>query len=126
MGNMTGALAGGVREKTEEEKAAEATQPKVAPGAVHSADIEYAMGTLTTNEYYDWQPEDFAISKLFLSFYVNFCKTGNPNGEGLPTWTPINGQEIAPVMQIDVDSHEIADPQIEQGYKTLEKFYLSR
>ena len=126
MGNMTGALAGGVREMTEEEKAQAEAQPKTAPGAVHSADIEYAMGTLSTNEYYDWQPEDYAISKVFLSFYVNFCKTGNPNGEGLPTWTPINGQEVAPVMQIDVESKELADPQIENGYKTLEKFYLSR
>ena len=126
MGNMTGALAGGVREKTEEEKAAEVTQPQVAPGAVHSADIEYAMGTLATNEYYDWQPEDFAISELFLSFYANFCKTGNPNGEGLPTWTPVNGQDVAPVMQIDVVSKEVADADLENAYRTLEKFYLSR
>lgn len=127
MGTKTGALAGGVREMTEEEKAEAAKKPKqVAPGAVHSADIEYAMGTLETNEYYDWQPEDFAISKLFLSFYVNFCKTGNPNGEGLPTWTPINGTDVAPVMQIDVESGEIADAQLENAYRTLEKFYLSK
>ena len=123
MGNMIGALAGGVREKTEEEKAIE---PQIAPGAVHSADIEYAMGTLDTNEYYDWQPEDYAISKLFLSFYANFCKTGNPNGEGLPTWTPVNGQEVAPVMQIDVVSQEVADAQLENAYRTLEKFYYTR
>lgn len=127
MGTKTGALAGGVREMTEEEKAEAAKQPKsVAPGAVHSADIEYAMGTLETNEYYDWQPEDFAISKLFLSFYANFCKTGNPNGEGLPTWTPINGKEVAPVMQIDVESGEVADAALENAYRTLEKFYLSK
>ena len=87
MGDKVGALAGGVREKTAEEKKAEAQQPAIAPGAVHSADIEYAMGTLDTNEYYDWQDEDYAISKLFLTYYANFCKTGNPNGEGLPQWT---------------------------------------
>lgn len=124
MGDKVGALAGGVREKTEEEKA----QPVfIAPGAVHSADIEYAMGNLETNEYYDWQPEDFAISKTFLSFYANFCKTGNPNGEGLPTWTPINGKlDAAPVMQIDVETKEVASAELENAYRTLEKFYLSR
>ena len=126
MGNMTGALAGGVREMTEEEKAQAEAQPKTAPGAVHSADIEYAMGTLASNEYYEWTEDDYNISKLFLSFYVNFCKTGNPNGEGLPTWTSITGQEVAPVMQIDVDSKELADPALENAYKTLEKFHLSR
>jgi len=127
MGDMVGALAGGVREKTAEEKAAEKTQPKVAPGAVHSADIEYAMGNLETNEFYDWQPEDFAISELFLSYYANFCKTGNPNGEGLPEWNPINTNlDAAPVMYIDVESKEIADAATENAYRTLEKFYRSR
>lgn len=126
MGNMVGALAGGVREMTEEEKKAEAERPKLPAGAVHSADIEYAMGNLATNEYYDWQEEDYAISKLFLSYYANFCKYGNPNGEGLPTWTPINGQDVAPVMYIDVTSAEKADAATENAYRTLEKFYLSR
>ncbi|MBQ9884833.1 MAG: carboxylesterase family protein [Bacteroidaceae bacterium] len=126
MGNMVGALAGGVREMTEEEKKAEAERPKLPAGAVHSADIEYAMGNLATNEYYDWQEEDYAISKLFLSYYANFCKFGNPNGEDLPTWTPINGQDVAPVMYIDVTSAEKADAATENAYRTLEKFYLSR
>ena len=128
MGDMTGALAGGVREKTEEEKKATAQQPSIAPGAGHSDDIEYAMGTLDTNEYYDWQDEDYAISKLFLSYYANFCKTGNPNGEGLPQWTPITKDNIdaAPVMIIDVESKEVASPEKENAYRTLEKFYRSK
>ena len=126
MGDKVAALAGGVREKTEEEKKAQ--QPQIAPGAVHSADIEYAMGTLDTNEYYDWQDEDYAISKLFLTYYANFCKTGNPNGEGLPQWTAITKENLdaAPVMKIDVESKEVASPEKENAYRTLEKFYRSK
>ena len=126
MGDMTGGLAGGVREKTAEEKKAQ--QPDIAPGAVHSADIEYAMGTLDTNEYYDWQEEDYAISKLFLTYYANFCKTGNPNGEGLPQWTAITKGNLdnAPVMKIDVESKEVVSPEKENAYRTLEKFYRSK
>ena len=125
MGDKTAALAGGVREKTAEEKKADAQQPAIAPGAVHSADIEYAMGTLDTTEYYNWQDEDYAISKLFLSYYANFCKTGNPNGEGLPQWTAITKDNLdkAPVMIIDVESKEVASPEKENAYRTLEKFY---
>ncbi len=126
MGDKTAALAGGVREKTEEEK--KARQPAIAPGAVHSADIEYAMGTLDTNEFYDWQDDDYAISKLFLSYYANFCKTGNPNGEGLPQWSPVTKDNLdaAPVMIIDVESKEVASPEKEKAYRTLEKFYRSK
>jgi len=124
MGDMVAALAGGVREKTEEEKAAEKVASQRTLGAVHSADIEYAMGNLSTNEFYDWTKDDYAISDLFLSFYANFCKTGNPNGKGLPKWTPINGQlDNAPVMQIDVKSKEKRDAKLENAYRTLEKFY---
>ena len=128
MGDMVGGLAGGVREKTAEEKKAADQQPAIAPGAVHSADIEYAMGTLDTNEFYDWQEEDYAISKLFLSYYANFCKTGNPNGEGLPQWTAITKDNLdsAPVMKIDVESAEVASPEKENAYRTLEKFYRSK
>ena len=128
MGDKTGALAGGVREKTAEEKKAAAQQPAIAPGAVHSADIEYAMGTLDTNEYYDWQKEDYDISKLFLTYYANFCKTGNPNGEGLPKWTAITKDNLdaAPVMILDVESKEVARPEKETAYRTLEKFYRSK
>lgn len=124
MGDMVGALAGGVREKTEAEKKAPAPKFPMPKGAVHSADIEYAMGNLATNVYYDWQEEDYAISKLFLSYYANFCKNGNPNGKGLPQWSPLdpaNGK--APVMQIDVESGELDDPALENAYRTLEKFY---
>lgn len=96
-------------------------------GAVHSADIEYAMGNLSSNRTYDWKEVDYAISDLFLSYYANFCKTGDPNGDGLPTWTPINGRlDVAPVMQIDTTSIEVANPKLEKAYRTLEKFYRNR
>ncbi len=127
MGDKVGALAGGVREKTAEEKKSEA-QPAIAPGAVHSADIEYAMGTLDTNEYYEWNEDDYAISKLFLTYYANFCKTGNPNGKDLPQWTVITKDNLdaAPVMKIDVESKVVASSEKENAYRTLEKFYRSK
>lgn len=109
-------LAGGVQKKTEENKDA----LKVS-GAVHSSDIEYAMGTLPTNRVYDWQPEDFTVSAIFQGYYLNFVKTGDPNGLGLPEWTPINGMETPPVMQIDVNSYMKADAQIENIYHTVDE-----
>ena len=104
MGDQVAGLAGGVRPKTEADRKEEAQKRKMPQGATHSSDIEYAMGNLKTNVFYEWTEEDYAISRIFLSYYANFCKTGNPNGEGLPVWTAMNGQNIAPVMQIDVET----------------------
>ena len=123
MGDKVAALAGGVREKTAEEKAAEKKPAPVINGAVHSADIEYAMGTLPTNRVFDWQPEDYMISEIFSQYYANFVKTGNPNGLGLVEWPVINGQEVAPVLQIDVNTVVKADAQMEKRYDFIDKLF---
>ncbi len=118
MQGVVAALAGGVQ-KVEEGSSSPAPQPQGFVGAAHSADIEYAMGTLPTNRVYDWQPEDYYVSAQFLSFYANFIKTGNPNGLGLPDWHTINGKEFPPQMIIDVDSHEVVDETFEKRNKFL-------
>ena len=113
--NKEAGLAGGVQDKKSDAPAA----PKI-PGAIHSADIEYEMGNLSTNNVFAWNADDYAVSDIFQSYYANFMKTGNPNGLGLPEWTPINGLAVAPVMQIDVNTYLKADPQMENRYKLIE------
>ncbi len=113
--NKEAGLAGGVQDKKSDAPAA----PKI-PGAIHSADIEYEMGNLSTNNVFAWNADDYAVSDIFESYYANFIKTGNPNGLGLPEWTPINGQAVAPVMQIDVKTYLKADPQMENRYKLID------
>jgi len=98
MGNATANLAGGVtRDSTG--RAPRAPLPK---GAVHSAEIEYALGNLPTNRVYDWQPEDYMVSEIMQTYFANFIKTGNPNGLGVPEWPAVAANKPAPVMHIDV------------------------
>ena len=112
------ALAGGVIDAKEGE--APAPQDK---GAVHSADIEYAMGTLPTNRIYNWQPADYMISDIFSQYYINFVKTGNPNGLGLPEWPSTNGKAIAPVLQIDENTVVKTDAQMEKRYEFIDQLF---
>ncbi len=63
-----------------------AQPPRPPRGAVHSAEIQYAMGNLDLDKRYAWEPADHEVSKVMQAFFVNFIKTGNPNGVGLPSW----------------------------------------
>ncbi|MBM6992884.1 MAG: carboxylesterase family protein [Prevotella sp.] len=111
-------LAGGVQDKKSDAPAT----PKL-KGAIHSADIEYAMGNLPTNRLYDWQPEDYTVSDQFINYYANFVKTGNPNGLGLVEWGTTNGKAWAPVLQLDTQSTVKTDPQLEQRYQFIESLF---
>lgn len=97
----------------------------VANGAVHSAEIEYVMGNLPTNRVYDWQPEDYQVSDIFQGFVANFVKTGNPNGLGLPEWTPLNQGETRGVMYIDVKS-QLLPVKHRDRYEFLDKLIYSK
>ncbi|HAH22966.1 MAG TPA: carboxylesterase [Prolixibacteraceae bacterium] len=98
MGNAVAGLAGGIVKDASAKKAPAAT------GAVHSSEIEYAMGNLPTNRTYDWQPEDYKVSEIMQSYFVNFIKTGNPAGLALPAWSAVKSGSAAPVMHIDVNT----------------------
>ncbi|GAB3234643.1 carboxylesterase family protein [Algoriphagus aestuariicola] len=77
-------------------------------GAPHAAEIEYAMGNLHLVKDYAWTKDDFQTSETFLNFFTNFVKTGNPNGEGVPSWSAAKaGNQTPPVMIIDTESKEV-------------------
>ena len=60
-------------------------------GAWHSADLWYWFGTLA-NGWRPWEEKDHQLSQLMVDYLMNFVKTGNPNGEGLPQWKKACGK----------------------------------
>jgi para-nitrobenzyl esterase len=91
-------------------------------GAVHSAEIEYAMGNLATNKVYAWTPDDNKVSDVMQGYFANFVKSGNPNGPGLPQWPAANNRPTAQFMRLDVDSRAEADKTRER-YLFLDSIY---
>jgi para-nitrobenzyl esterase len=92
-------------------------------GASHSAEIEYAMGNLRLNPVFAWTPDDFKVSETMQRYFVNFVKTGDPNGAGLPRWpvgTPTAGGQVMR-MRIDVDSR--AEPEPRARYLFLDQVF---
>jgi para-nitrobenzyl esterase len=100
MGDAVGGLAGGVLRGEE----AEAQRLPPARGAVHSADIEYFLGNLATNTVYTWTEEDERLSELMQRLYVNFVRSSDPNGPGVPRWPPANTGGTVQLMRLDVVS----------------------
>lgn len=60
-------------------------------GAFHSSDIPYFLNYRTPLRADYWTDDDVQVGKTLSSYLVNFCKTGNPNGENLTTWEPNTG-----------------------------------
>ena len=54
-------------------------------GAFHSSEFGYALKTLKLWNK-PFTQTDWELSEKMSSYWVNFAKTGNPNGEGLPEW----------------------------------------
>jgi para-nitrobenzyl esterase len=60
-------------------------------GAFHTSEVPYVLHNLHTWNR-PWQPLDKEIETVFSSYWVNFAKTGNPNGGNLPEWKSYNKQ----------------------------------
>ncbi len=82
-------------------------------GASHSAEIQYAMGNLDLDKRYTWEPADYEVSKVMQAYFVNFIKTGNPNGPGLPEWPTYRAGSNYRRMRIDVESR--AEPEAQRA-----------
>lgn len=56
-------------------------------GAFHGAELPYLFGNLQKmNRSYTQQ--DTELSAVMMRYWVNFARTGNPNGADLPEWQP--------------------------------------
>lgn len=54
-------------------------------GSKHAGEIEYVFETLRSRDV-PWSAGDFRLSRTMANYWVNFVKSGDPNGPGLPNW----------------------------------------
>src|SRR4051794_39648 len=100
-------------------------RPSPPRGAVHSAEIEYALGNLATNKVFAWTPDDMKLSELMQGYFANFIKTHDPNGAGLPAWPKANGESSVRFMRLDVEPR-VETEQHRERYVFLDSTYANK
>ena len=91
----------------------------------HAGEMIYAYGNVKYEDRtYRYNQSDLELSETMLSYWSNFAKTGNPNGEGLPTWGEFSlgdenlqelGSNVGPIKDRYLDLY----PLIEQFQQHL-------
>ena len=92
-------------------------------GSWHSGELPYMYGNLPENSK-NYDESDEELSKAMQSYLINYVKTGNPNGEGLPAWYTYDNkpQEI---MSFSEDLGMMKNPHL-SFYEIVDKYMDSK
>ena len=70
--------------------------PRFGYGSPHGQDVAYVFGHLDKSNP-ETTPSDLAISEAMVTYWTNFAKYGEPNGNGMPVWNAFS-DEIPELM----------------------------
>jgi len=84
---------------------------KYGPG--HGTDISFAFDNLGIGGFGPPPPpptsEDKEVARIMNTYWVNFAKTGNPNGKDLPKW-PLYNPKTNEILDVQSDGKPVGKP----------------
>lgn len=84
-------------------------QQRMRFGPGHGTDISFVFDNLRVPEGGTADPSDKEVARIMNGYWVNFAKTGNPNGEGLPQW-PLFNPKTNQILDVQPDGKPVAKP----------------
>jgi para-nitrobenzyl esterase len=90
-----------------------AHEPPVAPGlpalgATHTAELAYVFSTPPAGTA--WSDADRRLAETMTSYWVNFARSGDPNGNGLPVWAAFHEKATSQALVLDAKPRPEAAP----------------
>lgn len=86
----------------------------------HAGELPYAYGNLWRYRKGIYDASDFALSDQMQRYWVNFVKTGDPNGEGLTEWN-VQKDSDHRLLELGEQLRMRDDPNIEL-YKIIDRY----
>jgi len=81
-------------------------------GPGHGTDISFAFDILGEGGGFGPPPTptvvDQEVARIMNAYWVNFAKTGNPNGQGLPNW-PVNKPDSNQILEVQRDGKAVGE-----------------
>jgi para-nitrobenzyl esterase len=78
-------------------------------GPGHGTDISFVFNNLGVRPGSTPAPEDKEVARMMNAYWVNFARTGDPNGKGLPKW-PVYSPQKNEILDIQSDGKPVGKP----------------
>ena len=101
-----------------------ADSPRAGYGTPHSEELPYVFHQLREHNRPAPTATDERLSAMLRSYWTNFAKTGNPNGNGLPPWPSF--RDAPQMLHIAAAGTRAAPIVNEGGLQSLDEYFAWR
>jgi para-nitrobenzyl esterase len=99
------------------------SSPRAGYGSPHGQDVAYVFKHLNTSDTL-MTKTDLEISDAMATYWTNFAKHGNPNGEGVPAWPAFS--DAHPVVMYFSQTPHIGSLPSAESLKSLDAYFKWR
>jgi hypothetical protein len=100
-----------------------ADSPRAGYGSPHGADVAYVFQRLNSSNP-QITKSDIAISDAMATYWTNFAKRGDPNGEGVPAWPAFS--DAKPVVMYFAQTPHAGPVPSAEGLQILDAYFTWR